>query len=80
DLNLGLRYDWIDGRSNATTAAGVRTSVDSSDGRLSGRTALSFKPADNGRIYLAYGTAFNPSAEFLVSTGSGLDAATASLA
>ncbi|EPD41244.1 MULTISPECIES: TonB-dependent receptor [Delftia] len=80
DLNLGLRYDWIDGRSNATTAAGVRTAVDSSDGRLSGRTALSFKPADNGRIYLAYGTAFNPSAEFLVSTGSGLDAATASLA
>ena len=80
DLNLGLRYDWIDGRSNATTAAGVRTSVDSSDGRLSGRTALSFKPADNGRIYLAYGTAFNPSAEFLVSNGFGLDAATASLA
>ena len=54
--------------------------MDSSDNRFSGRLGLSFKPADNGRIYLAYGTAFNPSAEFLVTTGSGVDAATAALA
>lgn len=81
DLNLGMRYDWISGSANSTLLpGGVRTSVDSSDGRLSGRAALGFKPADNGRIYLSYGTAFNPSAEFLVTTGSGLDAATASLA
>ncbi len=81
DLNLGLRYDWISGDSDATNfSSGARTRVDSSDSRLSGRMGLSFKPADNGRIYVAYGTAFNPSAEFLVTTGSGLDAATASLA
>lgn len=81
DLNVGLRYDWISATSDATTLpAGKRTTVDSSDGRLSGRVGLSFKPADNGRIYVAYGTAFNPSAEFLVTTGSGLDAASASLA
>lgn len=80
DLNLGMRYDWIRGSSSsAPLPAGVRSTVDSSDGRFSGRMALGFKPADNGRIYVAYGTAFNPSAEFLVTTGSGLDAATASL-
>ena len=80
ELNLGLRYDWISGRSSSRDAKGVRTQVSNSDGQFSGRTGLSFKPADNGRIYLAYGTSFNPSAEFLVTTGSGLSAATASLA
>ena len=46
----------------------------------SARVGLTFKPAENGRIYVAYGTSFNPSAEFLVTTGGGLDARNNSLA
>lgn len=37
-----------------------------------------YKPTENGRIYLAYGTSFNPAAEALASTGS-LNAAAAEL-
>lgn len=80
DLNLGLRYDWIDGTSESTPTGKATERADSSDRQLSTRAGLVFKPADNGRIYVAYGTAFNPSAEYLVTTGSGVDKATGSLA
>ncbi|MDR0200643.1 MAG: TonB-dependent siderophore receptor [Delftia acidovorans] len=79
DLGLGLRHDWIQGRFNATEAKGARSAADSSDGQFSGRAGLVFKPSAQGRIYLAYATSFNPSAELLVTTGSGLSSATASL-
>ena len=59
---------------------GARLDVDSADRKLSTRVGLTFKPAENGRIYVAYGTSFNPSAEFLVTTGGGLDARNNSLA
>lgn len=80
DLSLGLRYDWIDGEyQNTALPAGTVTELDTSDEKLSGRAGLVFKPADNGRIYVAYGTSFNPSAEFLASSGSGVSANTADL-
>ncbi|MEJ8320404.1 TonB-dependent receptor [Pseudomonas oryzihabitans] len=79
DLNLGLRYDWFDGDSDTTPVAngvrGAKTKLSSDDAKLSGRAGLVFKPAPNGRVYVAYGTSFNPSAESLTSTGAGLSAA-----
>ncbi|WPP43825.1 TonB-dependent siderophore receptor [Pseudomonas sp. AN-1] len=80
DLNLGLRYDWVDGEyKNVALPAGTLTRLDTSDEMLSGRAGLVYKPADNGRIYVAYGTSFNPSAEFLASSGTGVSAATTDL-
>ena len=78
-LGLGLRYDWMDGKVNTVSAAGAASEASSSDSKLSGRAGLVFKPAEAGRVYLSYGTSFNPSAEFLVANGSGLDRATANL-
>ncbi|MNZ74563.1 Catecholate siderophore receptor Fiu precursor [compost metagenome] len=80
DLNLGLRYDWIDGEyENTALPAGTLTKLDTSDEELSGRVGLVYKPTDNGRIYVAYGTSFNPSAEFLASSGGGVNANSADL-
>ncbi|HEY6610627.1 MAG TPA: TonB-dependent siderophore receptor [Pseudomonas sp.] len=80
DLSLGLRYDWIDGEyQNTALPAGTVTDLETSDEKLSGRAGLVFKPADNGRIYVAYGTSFNPSAEFLATSGTGVNAENADL-
>ena len=82
DLNLGLRYDWVDGDAdNWKLGAGkwTRTHLGSSDERLSSRAGLVFKPVDQGRIYLAYGNSFNPSAENLATSGAGLSTATEKL-
>ena len=80
DLSLGLRYDWIDGEyQNTALPAGTVTDLETSDEKLSGRAGLVFKPADNGRIYVAYGTSFNPSAEFLATSGTGVNAENANL-
>ncbi|WP_175822895.1 TonB-dependent siderophore receptor [Burkholderia sp. BCC0419] len=80
DIDVGLRHDWIDGRSEGTAAGKPTERADTADRHLSTRAGLVFKPTDNGRAYFAYGTSFNPSAEFLVTTGSGLSAATGALA
>ncbi|MFI8734893.1 TonB-dependent receptor [Ectopseudomonas toyotomiensis] len=80
DLNLGLRYDWFDAESEAFSAAHVRTGrFTSRDEELSSRAGLVYKPADNGRVYVAWGTSFNPTAENVASSGGGLSAATQSL-
>lgn len=80
DLNLGLRYDWIEGSAESTPLGKATDRADSTTNQLSSRAGLVFKPTDNGRIYFAYGTSFNPSAEFLVGTGSGVNKATGGLA
>nr|WP_239552650.1 TonB-dependent siderophore receptor [Oceanisphaera litoralis] len=67
DLSLGLRHDWISGEA---TNQGSGETISSSDQMFSGRAGVVFKPADNGRLYLAYGTSFNPSAEALATSGS----------
>lgn len=80
DLSLGLRYDWIEGDyKNTALPAGTLTKLDTRDEELSGRIGLVYKPVDNGRIYVAYGTSFNPSAEYLATTGSGVSDATSGL-
>ena len=82
DLSLGLRYDWVDGDAeNRTLTKGAWTTkgYSSSDERLSSRAGLVFKPVDYGRIYVAYGNSFNPSAENLATSGSGLSEATQKL-
>ncbi|MBT9304332.1 TonB-dependent siderophore receptor [Pseudomonas sp. TAE6080] len=81
DLNLGLRYDKIEGRANGYTGTHVKTSsLSSTDEKLSARTGLVYKPTENGRFYVAWGNSFNPSAENLASNGGGLSAATENLA
>ncbi|WP_319782381.1 TonB-dependent siderophore receptor [Oceanisphaera sp. IT1-181] len=67
DLSLGLRHDWISGEAADKTKAGV---TKTSDKMFSGRAGVVYKPADNGRVYLAYGTSFNPAAEALATSGS----------
>ena len=81
DLNLGLRYDKVQGRANAYSNTHMKTSsLSSSDEELSARAGLVFKPTENGRFYVAWGNSFNPSAENLASNGSGLTLSTAALA
>ncbi|CAB3766961.1 TonB-dependent receptor [Burkholderia sp. MSh2] len=80
DLDVGLRHDWIDGWSRSTPAGKPTERADSTDRHFSTRAGLVFKPTANDRVYVAYGTSFNPSAEFLVTTGSGVSAETGGLA
>lgn len=80
DLSLGLRYDWVDGEySNLALTTGTVTKLETSDEMLSGRVGLVYKPAENGRIYVAYGTSFNPTAEFLATNALGINGGTAEL-
>lgn len=80
DINLGLRYDWLNGDFEKTTVAtGKYEKYRTEDKKFSGRAGLVYKPADNGRIYVAYGTSFNPSAEFLTTMATGVSGATADL-
>lgn len=72
DLSLGLRQDWIDGSSLERKPEGGLAKFSTHDGFLSHRIGLVYKPASNGRVYLAYGNAFNPSAENLVTGGYGV--------
>src|SRR5690606_22840728 len=59
--------------------AGTSERLESSDDMVSGRLGLVYKPVENGAIYLAWGNSYNPSAENLASTGSGLSADTQDL-
>lgn len=80
DINLGLRYDWLNGDYKKHTIASNKfEKYRTEDKKFSGRAGLVYKPADNGRIYVAYGTSFNPSAEFLTTMASGVSGATADL-
>jgi catecholate siderophore receptor len=56
ELSGGLRWD----RFAVDTGELERT-----DSMLSGRAAVTFKPRENGSVYLGFGTSFNPSAEGL---------------
>jgi len=72
DLVLGLRHDWIDGSSLERKPGGAVGEHETRDTFLSHRAGLVYKPAPNGRVYLAYGNSFNPSAENLVTGGYGV--------
>ncbi|MNO52920.1 putative TonB-dependent receptor BfrD precursor [compost metagenome] len=80
DLHLGLRYERFVGEAEGYAADHARaSSFKAIDRTLSSRAGLVFKPTENGRIYLAWGNSFNPSAEALASNGRGLTAATEDL-
>ena len=64
ELTGGLRWDYFT-VDYANTTNGVGPTLSNADDMLSWRTALIFKPAEQGSIYLGAGTSFNPSAEGL---------------
>lgn len=61
----GLRFDRIDTRHKSIAVGGAETRLGREDNLLSGSGAVVFKPLPNGSVYFAYGTSFNPSAEFV---------------
>jgi catecholate siderophore receptor len=72
EATAGLRWDRFDVDYNdvnySTTNHGQVSKTDHIehvDKMLSYRAALTYKPADNGNVYLSWGTSFNPSAEDL---------------
>jgi catecholate siderophore receptor len=68
ELSGGLRYDYFNVDVDQRHEDNTVTSFSSLDKMLSWRSALSYKPTENGTIYVAYGTSFNPSAEGLTLT------------
>ncbi len=79
-VNAGLRYERFEGTGRTQNLSnGTSERLESSDDMLSGRLGLVYKPVENGAIYLAWGNSYNPSAENLASTGSGLSADTQDL-
>jgi len=72
EATVGLRYDHFavdyNDASFSSTVHGLIVKADHiehTDNMGSYRAALTYKPATNGSIYLAFGTSFNPSAEDL---------------
>lgn len=65
ELSGGVRWDQVDTEYKSVAANGVITGLDRLDKMLSWRTGLVYKPVENGSIYAAYGTSFNPSSEGL---------------
>ncbi|MEJ2894855.1 TonB-dependent receptor [Bordetella avium] len=80
DIGVGLRHDWVRGALHSMPVNGAERRLKTNDRALSGRGSLTYKPTEAGRIYLAYGNSFNPSAEWLVTTGRGVTAANQGLA
>jgi catecholate siderophore receptor len=64
-LTAGLRHDTFELDYANRSATGTMTYLEREDHMLSVRAALNYKPAENGSIYLGYGTSFNPSTEGL---------------
>lgn len=80
DLHFGLRHDRFTGSAKGYSPAYERTSAFTAvDTPVSSRAGLVYKPTEDGRVYLAWGNSYNPSAESLVGNGRGLTAATEGL-
>jgi catecholate siderophore receptor len=66
ELTGGLRWDqFTTGYKAFDTSRNVTSDLERIDKTLSWRTGVVYKPKENGSIYAAYGTSFNPSAEGL---------------
>jgi catecholate siderophore receptor len=72
EATLGFRWDYFDvdytDVNFSTTKPGVivkNDHISHTDELGSYRAALTYKPADHGNVYFAFGTSFNPSAEDL---------------
>jgi catecholate siderophore receptor len=63
----GLRWDSVDVdyTTRAAAPALTLTELTRDDSMLSFKAAVTYKPVENGNIYLGYGTSFNPSTENL---------------
>jgi catecholate siderophore receptor len=63
----GLRWDNLstDYASRTAAPALALTELDRSDSLLSYKAALTWKPVEEGSVYVGYGTSFNPSTENL---------------
>lgn len=68
--NAGLRWDRFKATYNSIAANGVGAPLGRTDEMVSGKVGVVYKPEENGSIYAAYSTAFNPSAEGLALTTS----------
>ncbi len=66
DITGGLRWDRFDADTSLTTGQ----NFSNVDNMLSWKGAVTYKPRENGSVYLAYGTSFNPSAETLALSAS----------
>ncbi len=64
-LSGGVRWESINSDFGGPSSVAPGTSFDAStnDDLFSYRAALTYKPVENGSVYLSYGTSFNPSAE-----------------
>lgn len=63
----GVRWDSVDVdyTNVGPNPTNTRTDLSRDDGMFSWKAALAYKPAENGNVYLGYGTSFNPSTENL---------------
>lgn len=82
-LSGGMRYDHLDAAAHnpATTTVAAYTARQTND-EASWRSALTYKPVENGSIYFGYGTSYNPSIEGAASNTSsptGLNGTTSNL-
>jgi catecholate siderophore receptor len=64
----GLRWDRFDADYDAVAADGSYAPLSRTDEMVSWKGGLVYKPRENGSLYAAYGTSFNPSAEGLTLT------------
>ena len=64
-LSGGLRWESIESEFGGQSSIDPTTSFDASknDNLFSYRAAITYKPTEDGSIYLGYGTSFNPSVE-----------------
>lgn len=64
-LSGGVRWESLnsDFGGPSTVTPGTSFSDSTSDGLFSYRAAVTYKPTDDGSVYLSYGTSFNPSGE-----------------
>jgi catecholate siderophore receptor len=64
EVTAGARWDTVDVDYSLTTlSTGDVTRIESSDGMLSWRAGIVYKPKANGSVYLGYGTSVNPSVD-----------------
>lgn len=64
-VTAGIRWDQFRLKFKNIAADGTVTPYDRTDDDWSYQTSMVYKPAENGSIYLGYGTSFNPSGEGL---------------
>ncbi len=65
EISLSGRYDKLQTSYDSLASTGTRTVLSRNDNLFSYNGGVTYKPAENGSIYVSYGTSFNPSAESL---------------